>query len=244
MLDRSAHSLRLVAATEQVPLRGTCCGCALASAALGRKVPAHPLSRFTPSACARPSPRCARRCAHAARRACPPLVAVVVPPLPPPPQTMPRGCCARPPGRKSTRARAALYFHTNQPTARAYRTNRRMRRRARRVRTFPRRGTKPRLFHRHARRCDRRYVGHNAKPCSWATLGEFVVFLRLGERVGVDVLVRRCGADPGVPLIALEAAASPLWWSLSGREKRDTANAYRGHRAQTETFPPPFSFGH
>ena len=84
----------------------------------------------------------------------------------------------------------------------------------------------------------------NVKPCSWATLGEFVVFLRLGERVGVDVLVRRCGADPGVLLIALEAAASPLWWSLSGREKRDTANAYRGHRAQTETFPPPFSFGH
>ena len=69
------------------------------------------------------------------------------------------------------------------------------------------------------------------QPCSWATLGEFVVFLRLGERVGVDVLVRRCGADPGVPLIALEAAASPLWWSLSGREKRDTANAYRGHRS-------------
>ena len=95
-----------------------------------------------------------------------------------------------------------------------------------------------------AKMCDRRYVGHNAKPCSWATLGEFVVFLRLGERVGVDVLVRRCGADPGVPLIALEAAASPLWWSLSGREKRDTANAYRGHRPQTETFPPPFSFGH
>ena len=57
------------------------------------------------------------------------------------------------------------------------------------------------------------------QPCSWATLGEFVVFLRLGERVGVDVLVRRCGADPGVPLIALEAAASPLWRSLSGREK-------------------------
>ena len=50
LLLRSAHSLRLVAATEQVPLRGTCCGCALASAALGRKVPAHPLSRFTPSA--------------------------------------------------------------------------------------------------------------------------------------------------------------------------------------------------
>ena len=118
---------------------------------------------------------------------------------------------------------------------------------------FPGRDAEPRLRTRH----DGRNLRSDMKlaiaiavmlakcqPCSWATLGEFVVFLRLGERVGVDVLVRRCGADPGVPLITLEAAASPLWWSLSGREKRDTANAYRGHRAQTETFPPPFSFGH